>query len=169
MPKLDSEISVLEDGNQLLGTAGAIRKHIEEFPNEFWITYGDTYVSTDLETAEMQVGNAGMRIMCVFHNRNLIEPSNVAISTCLVSAYNKEAPQGKCEWIDYGLMKFHKSDFDPLPSNTPSDMASVIGPLIYKQRLWAWTVEDRFWEIGTPQSLMQTEAHFRTKGWPNLW
>lgn len=154
-------ISYREDGPSLLGTAGSIAKMRSELPDTFWVTYGDSFVTADLQMAEEHEESVGAcSVMTVLHNHDRYEISNTTISDGLIRSYEKNTEPNTHEWIDYGLLKFSNESFANVPPNTPIDLISVIQPLIYGQKMAAFEVAERFWHVGDPEALAETEQEF---------
>jgi NDP-sugar pyrophosphorylase family protein len=65
--------------------------------------------------------------------------------------------------IDYGLAVFDAACFDTVPADRPWDLAAVFQAMLASDRLAAFEVADRFYEIGTPQGLEDMRRHIRTR------
>lgn len=161
-PIAGMRVDTVHDGPKLLGTAGAIARSLKHFPSSFWVTYGDSYVKADLSAAESRaVELRASAVMTIFRNRDHIQPSNVSVLDDFVVRYEKGAPPGTFEWIDYGLMLLPKSAFLQIPTDSKSDLSLVLSSLLTARKLLAFETLSRFWDIGTPEALSETEHHFR--------
>jgi D-glycero-alpha-D-manno-heptose 1-phosphate guanylyltransferase len=169
LPVLGLNIRVIDDGAALLGTAGSIIHALDQLPNRFWITYADTYVTTNLADAEGYWDPVDMRTMCVLRNQDQYETSNISVLNGRISTYDKGATPGNHEWIDYGLFRLFKSDFWDFPTDKPTDLQAVLTRLIEANLVGAWQVNERFWEIGTPGTREETEFKFSSMEWGDLW
>jgi NDP-sugar pyrophosphorylase family protein len=155
------EIEYVHDGPTLLGTAGAIRSALDLLPERFWVTYADTLVRADLSAAERVLDQPGvLAVMTVLKNEDQWDTSNVDVEDHKVACYEKNATAGSHHWIDYGLLCFQRDAFATVELGKPSDLRSVLNPIVTAQGLYAWPVSERFWEIGSPAALRATEAHF---------
>ena len=155
-------IQCLHDGPKLLGTAGSIRKVLHKLPQEFWITYGDSYVLADLEAAESKLTKTSHDgIMTLFHNMDTLEISNASTLGDLVFKYDKNSKPGEHEWIDYGLLYLKSQDFLDIPIDQVTDLEIILGQIIHRKRMMMWETKERFWDVGTPEALQSTEDHFR--------
>lgn len=162
----DLDIKCLYDGPHLLGTAGSIAAALHLLPERFWVTYGDSYVTTNLVEAEHHCLNLGTSaVLSVFHNRNQFEPSNTTVEDGMVIAYSKATAELSHEWIDYGLLFLPKSAFAEIPLDGQTDLGVVIHRLIRAGQMCAWEVQERFWDVGTPDALKSTEAEFSRRRW----
>ena len=158
---LGVSVSYVHDGRALRGTAGAIRHALGQLPARFWVTYGDTFVTTDLAAAEQHAAaSAAQGLMCVLRNDDCWEPSNVSVVDGWIDAYRKGAPSGTFNWIDYGLLLFDRSSFSIIAEDESVDLFEVVQRLIASRSLAAWEVHDRFWEVGTPAAVAETSRHF---------
>lgn len=155
---------LIHDGPELLGTAGAIARAMEFLPELFWVTYGDSHVVADLSAAEgLARKEKAEAIMVVFHNRDEIEASNTDVQGGYVVDYQKGVPPGTFEWIDYGLLFLPKSSFNTIPTGSKEDLYTVLSHLISRGRVIAFEATERFWDVGTPEALHDTEIEFRRR------
>jgi N-acetyl-alpha-D-muramate 1-phosphate uridylyltransferase len=153
------EIDYAHDGPTLLGTAGAIRRALPLLGERFLVLYGDTYLRVDFgrfATAHRKQGLRGS--MSVLRNRGDLSPSNAVVQGGIVTAYDKRTPPVRAEWIDYGLLAFEASVFEGVG---PDDLSDVTSELATQRQLAAFEVSDRFYEIGTPEALAETEQFLR--------
>lgn len=138
---------------EALGTAGCLRAAAEAIDEEFVLLLGDTYTPIDLHRLVERFREAGAEAgMAVLHNRDALVTSNIAIDGDRVVRYDKTAPAGTFEYIDYGIALLRKSSLDRLPATRRADLAELFGSLINDGQLAALPVEHRFYEIGTPDS-----------------
>lgn len=157
-------VKAWHDGPSLLGTAGAIKSIVAELPELFWVTYGDTLVRADLDLAEDIVsGDANSGLMTVLHNKNSLEPSNCSVSAGKVTRYSKVEKHSTFEWLDYGLLLLRKHHFVEIENGVATDLSFVIQSLVDKRALFSLEVSDRFWDIGTPEALKETERELRRR------
>jgi NDP-sugar pyrophosphorylase family protein len=158
-PLLKLDIQCLHDGETLLGTGGAIAKWTQRLPDKFWITYADSLVVADLDKAEEKLGKSRFSgIMTVFHNSDWLQVSNTNVIEDAIDAYDKSANLGTYEWIDYGLLYLRREHFETVIPDQYVDLSAVFSPLIANRNLMAWEATERFWEIGSPAALRETEA-----------
>jgi len=151
-------VSCLADGPSLLGTGGAIARAIPQLPRRFWVTYGDSLMTTDLAAAERRREEAGLAaIVTVFRHRDQLQPSNMAVEGELLVRYSKSERDHRFEWIDLGLLNFSADVFRSIPTDRATDLVEVLMPLIEQRLVLAWSESRRFWDIGTPDALRATE------------
>lgn len=156
--------TVIHDGPTLLGTAGAIAKSIGKLPDEFWITYGDSYLIADLEAAEKQAAMLKADgVMVVLRNNSRLEPSNVSVEGNFIKSYSKLASANTHDWIDFGILRLKKAAFVDVPTKSPTDLSTVITEVIANSKLLAFEVFDRYWDIGSPHSYLETQKEFERR------
>lgn len=150
------------DGEKLLGTGGALQKALPLLGEEFLVMYGDSYLSAPL----LPVWNEFLRsgkpaLMTVFWNGNQWDKSNIEFRDGSIVNYDKAAPTAAMEYIDYGLGCIRAKVFESWPKDTAFDLASVYHDLVKKQQLAGFEVKERFYEIGSPAGLAETDALLR--------
>jgi NDP-sugar pyrophosphorylase family protein len=155
-------VTVVLDGDELLGTGGALRQAAARVGDEPWITYGDTLLDADLDAADGHAAALGCRgVMTVLHNRDELEPSNTTVEAGRVTAYAKGDPPGTHEHIDYGLLRLPMAAFDAVGARS-FDLSVVVQDLIAAGDLAAFEVHERFHDIGTPEARSETDAWLRS-------
>ena len=156
----DLDVTYSDDGDELLGTAGALRKALPQLGDVFHVLYGDTYLRIDYAAVEAAFRRSGKpALMTVLHNENALERSNAVCADGLVLAYDKENPTPEMSWIDYGLGVLTGAALD-LPG---ADLADVYRELARQGSLAAYEAEERFYHVGTPSALRETESFLRNR------
>jgi NDP-sugar pyrophosphorylase family protein len=61
--------------------------------------------------------------------------------------------------IDYGLGVFRKEALAQVPPDEPCDLADLYQALLQQNRLAAYEVRERFYEIGSWAGLQEIEAY----------
>ena len=150
------DIRFSHDGPEPAGTAGAVRSALPLLGDEFMVLYGDTYLRLDYQDVARVFRRSGLpALMTVLRNRGEWAPSNAVYERDKVIAFDKERPPKEAEWIDYGLSVFERSALEQDPAN---DLADLAHELARQGRLAGYPVDERFYEIGTPEALAETEA-----------
>ena len=152
-------IRYAEDGKQARGTGGAVANALPHLEERFFVTYGDTFLRYNpaavVEALERTGADAAM---VVLRNDDRWDRSNVVVKDGMVVRYSKGAANSSgMHWIDYGSTLFSKSAFAGCSADEPFDLANLLENLSGEGRLAACEVHDRFYEIGTPEALMETE------------
>jgi len=151
------------DGPQLLGTAGAIRKALKLLPERFFVLYGDSYLSCDYVAVEASFRQSNLPgLMTVYRNDGQYDRSNVVYDGTRILRYDKREHSPEMRYIDYGLGVFHRSVFADLPADETFDLAAVFQRLLHEENLAAFEVRERFYEIGSPAGLRETEQFLKT-------
>jgi N-acetyl-alpha-D-muramate 1-phosphate uridylyltransferase len=145
------------DGPSLLGTAGAIRKALPLLPRSFFVLYGDSYLTCDYHAVQNAFQGSGLPgLMTVYRNEGRYDSSNVHYEGGRILKYDKRnQTPGMCH-IDYGLGVFDRSVFAAIPAGEVCDLAQVYQNLLATGNLATFEVQERFYEIGSPEGLRET-------------
>lgn len=149
------------DGEVQRGTGGAVRKALPLLGDVFFLLYGDSYLDVEVEPIwQAYQGSGCVALMTVLHNQDRWDASNVVFDDQLVVRYGKKADSGpRAEWIDFGLSVFSSSAIAACPASDPFDLADLTSDLASRRALAGFAVDRRFYEIGRPQGLADTEAY----------
>ena len=159
--KYNLKVSYSEDGDQLLGTGGSIKKACKILDENFFILYGDSFLPIDFSLVEKAFFQEKKpALMTVFKNLGQWDKSNVYFKDKSVK-YNKNNPQKDMTYIDYGLNIVKNSIFYDFPSNKTFDLADVFEDLSNKNLLAGLEIYDRFYEIGSISGLNDTVEFFK--------
>jgi NDP-sugar pyrophosphorylase family protein len=157
-------IAYSHDSPGLNGTLGAIRRARPLLPERFLILYGDTYLRIDYAAAAQAWRASGLpALMTVLHNEGRWGASNATYRDGRVSEYDKDAPTPEMQWIDYGLGGLDASALDAIPEQEP-DLPALYALLARRGQLCGFPATERFYEIGTPGALAETDAFLRSVG-----
>ncbi len=158
------QIVMSYDGDQLLGTAGAIKKASSHLGDSFFVLYGDSYLTCDFSAIQKAYELSGKdALMTVFHNNDLFDKSNVAFKNGKILAYEKEETSWSKDHIDYGLGVFKTALFEKLSMTEPHDLAAVYKTTLNEGRLAAFEVSERFYEIGSFKGLEETKTYLKER------
>ena len=150
------------DGNQLLGTAGAIRKVLPCLPEQFFVLYGDSYLLCDFyEVQKVFLQSQKSALMTVFRNHGQWDKSNIEFLDGNIIQYNKIQQTNKMDYIDYGLGIFQKTIFSVLPEKTTIDLADLYQLILTKNELAGCEINQRFYEIGSFSGMAELENYLR--------
>ncbi len=152
------------DGEQLLGTGGALRKALPLLDEHFFVMYGDTYLDITFRPVYESFLQARMpALMTVLRNSNRWDKSNVEFADNVIKDYNKVRRTHNMQHIDYGLGVVDARAFRSLPENVPFDLAGFYGDLAARGQLAGYEVNKRFYELGSPAGLAEAAAYFSNK------
>lgn len=155
------------DGDKLMGTGGAIAraKHLlGDSPDDvLWVMYGDSYMDIDYRS----VLSAFLRphdppalgLMTVLHNGDRWDTSNVDFRDGRLLKYDKRDRSPEMDYIDYGVALLRRSAVERIPTDRPFDLAELYSSLVAEGRMIGFEVTQRFYEIGTPQSLEEARQY----------
>jgi NDP-sugar pyrophosphorylase family protein len=145
------------DGPTALGTLGAIRKAANQLGDRFLVLYGDTYLQIDYGHASNAWSRSGLpAMMTVLRNQDRWDRSNAVFDGHVVTRYDKRTPDPAMEWIDYGLGGLTANVLDLVPTDV-SELADLYRELSMSGLLFGYRATKRFYEIGSPESLAETE------------
>ncbi|QWD96925.1 sugar phosphate nucleotidyltransferase [Polynucleobacter sp. MG-6-Vaara-E2] len=149
------KISYSHDGDELVGTGGAIKKALPLLTDIFFVLYGDSYLPINYETIEKFFFSKNYSaLMTVFENNGKFDKSNVRFSNDIVLEYDKKISKSEMRHIDYGLGVLRKSLFDDRP--TKFDLTEIYSSLAAKNKLAGFEVFERFYEIGSFNGIKDT-------------
>jgi NDP-sugar pyrophosphorylase family protein len=154
----DIRLDYSDDGPQLLGTAGALKKALPLLGDSFFTLYGDSYLACDygaVEQAFLDSGKAGL--MTVYRNEGLWDASNVEFAGGSIRAYDKANRTSAMRYIDYGLGVYRRQPFQALPPGERVDLAAVCQGLLRQGQLAGYEIPTRFYEIGSAEGIRELE------------
>ncbi len=152
------EIAYSYDGPHPIGTLAAIRRAAALLGPRFLVLYGDTYLRIDYAAAaEAWLRSGRPAMMTVLRNQGRWDTSNASFDGDLVTVYDKLRPDASMQWIDYGLGGLSAAALGAVGPEV-SDLVELYGELARRGALFGFEAAERFYEIGTPDSLRETEA-----------
>jgi MurNAc alpha-1-phosphate uridylyltransferase len=161
-------IRYVDEGDQLRGTAGALRLAYDEraLEEDFLVLYGDSWLQVDpAEVLRAARERREPALMTVFRNDGRWDGSNVVLDGTRIARYAKglTPPPAEMRWIDYGLLAFRREVIaERVPASGPADLAPVCGGLADDGQLAGFEVSQRFYEIGSVAGRDELEALFNT-------
>jgi NDP-sugar pyrophosphorylase family protein len=149
------------DAPGLDGTLGAVRRALPLLGRRFLVTYGDAYLRLDYaELVRAWRESALPAVMSVFRNEGRWDTSNARVEHGRVRAYDKVAPTADMHWIDYGIGGLTIEAMSAV-GEEERDLASLYHRLAAEDKLFGFEATERFYEIGTPIGLQETDAFLR--------
>lgn len=141
-----------------LGTGGALRNALPQLEDEFFVLNGDSFLYADLEKMHASVKTPA--VVATMMNADAVPvPGNIASGDGKVTGYKKGAGQAAgYPNVDAGIYFFKRE----VISNGPTgrfDLELYWPDLIPKKQLGIFPVEERFFDIGTPERLKVFEEH----------
>jgi len=152
------------DGAKPLGTGGALLRALPLLGSEFMVMYGDSYLDVRLAPIVKAFRDSrASGLMTVLRNENLWDSSNILFEDGRISVYDKIHRTSAMRHIDFGLGCLRPEAFDDKRPDEAFDLAEVYRRLIDRSQLAAYEVSTRFYEIGTPAGLAETDSHIRAR------
>ena len=149
------------DAPGLDGTLGAIRRARDLLGDRFLVLYGDTYLRLDYRAAAAEWLRSGcLGLMVVLRNDGRWDVSNTVYADGRVIAHDQSAPTSAMRWIDYGLGGLEARALERVPASE-RDLSSLYNRLAQLGELCGYEARERFYEIGRPESLAETDAFLR--------
>ena len=155
-------VRYVDEGTKLRGTAGALRLAVEGgvLDDTFLVTYGDSFLPIDFgRVGAAYVASKKNAAMTVLHNGGRWDTSNVVFEAGSLVLYDKkrvDRPVADFQYIDYGLTALSRAVVERVvpPGDGPHDLAAVFHDLSVAGQLLGIEVTERFYEIGSPQGLV---------------
>jgi NDP-sugar pyrophosphorylase family protein len=147
------------DGGTPLGTGGALKRALPLLGDGFLVMYGDSYLSEPLQPVWNSFLESGKpALMTVFRNDDRWGASNVEFEAGRVVRYDKSSPTHAMRYIDYGLSCIRSAELEAYESGDAFDLSAFYAELSKRGVLGGFEVKERFYEIGSPAGLAETEA-----------
>jgi protoporphyrinogen oxidase/choline kinase len=153
------EVSYADEGEQKLGTGGALRFALEQglLDPEFAVLYGDSFLSVATDAMWRHFTASGTpALMTVLHNDGQWDASNVIYESGRVVLYDKFAnpKPDAMRYIDYGMSILKRELVEKrILAGQPSDLAPLLNELSRQGKLAGFEATERFYEIGSPDGL----------------
>jgi|SRR5579875_211723 len=152
------------DGDQLLGTAGAIRKALPMLHRQFFVLYGDSYLPCEYRTVAKAFQDAGTPgLMTIYQNQDQFDASNVEAARGRIVRYDKRNRTPAMHYIDYGLGVFRNSPFEDVPEHEHCDLSAIYQRLLANGQLASFEVKERFYEIGSAQGIEDLTKYLESR------
>lgn len=157
------------EGEKLLGTAGAIRAAHEEHPlaPTFLVTYGDSYLPFDYADPLRILDAHGDcdGVMSAYKNEGAWDASNTSVSGdgTWILRYEKGVKDPALDHIDYGATALRRAVIEALPLGVPHGLDAIQHDLAARKRLRACVARERFFEIGSPEGLADLDSLLRSR------
>jgi N-acetyl-alpha-D-muramate 1-phosphate uridylyltransferase len=153
------------DGGTLQGTGGALRRALPMLGSAFFVLYGDSYLRCSFGAVQAAYeASARLGLMTVFCNQDRWEKSNVLLREGRVAEYDKHSPRPGMRHIDHGLSILSRQAFEGTRADTAFDLADLYCELASRGELAAFTVDERFYEVGSVAGIEATESYLTGRG-----
>ncbi len=149
------------DGDNLLGTGGALRKAMAKLGETTIVLYGDSYLTCSLPDIERAYFESGQpALMTVFRNEGNWDRSNVLFQNGRIVRYDKRNRSTEMQHIDYGANVLSARAFDEWKgAQDVFDLADLLADVSKQGKLAGYEVKERFYELGTHEGLTDMRRH----------
>lgn len=145
-----------EEGERLLGTAGALKRAESLLDDEFFLIYGDSYLLLDYAAVMAYFRRHDrLALMVIYRNEDRYEPSNVAAADGFVQWYDKEKRLPETVFINYGVSVLRKKALRYVPPRRVYSQEELYQRLIQERQLLAYETYQRFYEVGSQHGLAE--------------
>ena len=152
------------DGRELLGTGGALKRALPLLGDAIFVLNGDSYLTFPFASVQSAFFDARRpALMTVLRNDNRWDRSNVRFKNGALIEYDKRSRAPDMSHIDYGVSVLSKDVFVNYEESRVLDLADICRDLSMGGRLAALEVSGRFYEIGSPQGIRDTEEFLSRK------
>ena len=161
---LPVSFEILNEGNNLLGTGGAIKKACNKLNTPFFVTYGDSILDINWnKMKDLFYVNQPPLILSVVYNEGLTDKSNIEINNNNQIYYNKKNTNSEMKYIDYGLSIINIKDFIRSTIHLEIfDLADWYHYITLKYpNIPFLNANGRYYEIGTPHALDDFRKNFK--------
>jgi NDP-sugar pyrophosphorylase family protein len=143
------------------GTLGALRRARALLGERFLVLYGDTYLRVDYAAVARAWRASGLpAVMTVLRNDGRWDTSNAIYRDGVIVRYDKRHPTAAMRWIDYGLGGLRAEALDGVAAGE-RELAVLYSRLAQRGELSGFEARERFYEIGTPAALGETDGFLR--------
>lgn len=162
------DVVYADEGPNLLGTAGAIRKAADLLAPRFLVTYGDSYLPFDYAGPLRLLASSpdADGVMAVYKNEGRWDKSNTVVGIdekgdAWVECYEKNSADARFDHIDYGATALRREIILDVPEGTAWGLDRIQADLSARKRLRAYPAHARFFEIGSETGLLELDQELK--------
>lgn len=156
------QISYSYDGERFLGTGGSLKKARKMLGEQFFVLYGDSYLQVSYVDVKRKFNEEGKKgLLTIYENKGSWDASNLHYRNNHIIAYSKVNRIPEMTYIDYGLSLLKSDVFEEVPEGEYFDLSTIYEHLVQESELAAFEVTERFYEIGSPEGLLEFENFVR--------
>lgn len=154
-------ISLIDEGQEPMGTAGALRSAVDRLPERFFVTYGDSFLTSSFDRLGQLFDQCRPQAaIAVVEHDSALQPGNIALDGAVVVEYSKTSVPGRFRYLDYGQLALERDSLSRLPEGFKGDLGVLLRSLIADRELVAVVVDGRFFDLNTPDALESTTQAF---------
>lgn len=150
---------------KFIGTGGALKLARDKLESEFFLLFGDSYLSINyIKMLNKYINSKKKAMLAIYDNKEDTNvPFNISIdeNKKIISVYNKGKgnPQS-FNYCDAGVVVVNKEVISLIGDKTPISFEEIVYPeLIAKGELGYYIAENRFYDIGTIDRLKNFEKY----------
>jgi len=160
-------VTIIDEGPDPLGTAGALRAAADYLPDRFFVTYGDSFLTQSfLPLGRVFDERRPEAAIAVVEHDSAAQPGNIALDGDVVIDYHKPDRPGRFPFLDYGQLALERRALLRLPEGFLGDLGALLRMLIAERALLGVVVSGEFHDLNTPEALAATESAFVDLGLP---
>lgn len=162
-------VDYVDEGDQLMGTAGAIRLAADAgvLDDGFFVLYGDSFLPISFEAVWENSRRGRQPVMTVLRNEGRWDKSNVIFQGNRILLYDKlcgDPISAGMNYIDYGLSVLPRRVIEGMvPPERVMDLGDVFHQLSQRGSLGGYEVHARFYEIGSVSGLQDFELYIKDR------
>lgn len=153
-------VSYVDEGENLMGTAGALRLGIEQgkLKDDFIVIYGDSLLTLNISNVCDYYHQSQMAaVMTVYKNEGKFDKSNIIMRDDNIVLYDKNLVNPP--YIDYGFSVLNtKLLTEYVPKDKRHDLSTVFHEASLDRLIKGYEVYDRFFEIGSFEGIRDFET-----------
>lgn len=156
------------DGATKLGTGGALVKASSLLSDQFYVTYGDSFLRSALEPlAEKSKSSNLKNVMAIYRNQNAFDVSNVSVLDAEHISYSRKKPVDSTH-IDYGISLISKKNIQDFTPMNQWELPEFFEATSASQKLGFAEAAQRFYEIGSIAGIEDFEKYVEGGGCDDL-
>lgn len=142
-------VSYSSDGSKKLGTGGALAKASSQLTDQFFVTYGDSFLRFALDSLlDKKQSSSLENVMAIYRNENAFDSSNVSVLDDVHISYSRTAPV-ESNHIDYGISLISKKSIQDFAPQHPWELPEFFEEISGSKKLGFVKATQRFYEIGS--------------------
>jgi NDP-sugar pyrophosphorylase family protein len=162
---LGIRIRYSEETERLLGTAGALKLAQSLLDSHFFVINGDTYVPLEYDEVERVFIECSKKALMVVYKASKATgiKNNVELDDeLMVVKHDKEGLSPDLKYVDAGVLILNREVLGLIEEGCSISLEKGLYPFLIQQReLAAYVTQQRFYDIGTPESLKVFEEFLR--------
>jgi NDP-sugar pyrophosphorylase family protein len=133
------------------GTLPAIKKAFKFLDYNFFITYGDSYLTADFKDIQKtyDAQNKPFLVTIYKNNDETLHKNNIAYINNQIVDYSQLNLNNSCQYVDYGITILNKNYLDNIDETWYTNVSNLYNFAIAKNNLASYVIKERFYEVGS--------------------